>query len=142
MLNTLKIRSLMALKGLDQAALAAKLHISQSSLSRKIRGISDFTCDEVEEMCAALGVDDPKLACEIFYPNCSNNATKFDKEAHPMIALMIFILSGLLVLAYLESPKRDHEASQRACVKACIHRKPKAYRRGYMAMKPPYTYYY
>ncbi|WIE54200.1 helix-turn-helix transcriptional regulator [Curtobacterium sp. MCBD17_003] len=51
------IRGLMAQHGVKQADLAASIGVSQSQLSKMIRGVRPIDLDQLDGMCMALGED-------------------------------------------------------------------------------------
>lgn len=51
------IKAQMAIKGVSQTKLASILSISQSHLSRQLRGQSPFDLDQIFNACNYLGVD-------------------------------------------------------------------------------------
>lgn len=71
MVDILKLRSKMALKGLNQKSLvneinARGLKISENTLSSKMTGASTFDCDLVDVICDILEVEEPAEKAEIF----------------------------------------------------------------------------
>lgn len=52
-----QIRSAMAVRQISGAQLASKTGRSQSYISKRLRGDSSFTANDVEDICEALGVD-------------------------------------------------------------------------------------
>jgi len=51
------IRGLMARHGVKQAEMAESIGVSQSQLSKMIRGVRPIDIDQLDGMCRALGVD-------------------------------------------------------------------------------------
>jgi len=71
MVDILKLRSKMALKGFNQKRLvneinARGLKISENTLSSKMTGASTFDCDLVDVICDILEVEEPAEKAEIF----------------------------------------------------------------------------
>jgi transcriptional regulator with XRE-family HTH domain len=54
-IHTAKIKRLMADRGITQAELAEQLGLTQSSISRRMRGTQPFRTDELERIATALG---------------------------------------------------------------------------------------
>lgn len=63
MVNTNKIRGLMAEHGINQAQIARKLGVSQSTVLRKLK-TGKFGIDEAEILIRELHIEDP---CAIFF---------------------------------------------------------------------------
>ena len=71
MVDVLKLRSRMALKGYNQKRLVAELKergikISENTFSSKMKGRSSFDCDTVDVICDILEVEVPGEKAEIF----------------------------------------------------------------------------
>lgn len=66
MVDTNKLKSRLALVGKTQEQLAKETNMSKNSLNCKINGRAVFNCDEVDSICKALGIEDPKEKAEIF----------------------------------------------------------------------------
>lgn len=71
MVDTLKLRSRMVLKGYSQKSLVAELNargvrISENTFSSKMKRKSSFDCDMVDEICDILEVETPAEKAEIF----------------------------------------------------------------------------
>ena len=63
-MNVNAFKSQLALKGLTLNELAKKIGISRSAMYRKLNGKSEFTRQEIIDIMAAFGADDPT---EIFF---------------------------------------------------------------------------
>lgn len=71
MVDVLKLRSRMALKGYTQRSLVAEMNargvkISENSFSSKMTGRSPFDCDLADVICDILEVDSRAEKAEIF----------------------------------------------------------------------------
>lgn len=71
MVDILKLRSKMALKGFNQKRLvneinARGLKISENTFSSKMNSDSSFDCDLADKICEILEVDEPAEKAEIF----------------------------------------------------------------------------
>ena len=52
-----QVRALMARYGVSQSQMAESVGISQSQLSKMVRGVKPITIDQLDAMCRSLGVD-------------------------------------------------------------------------------------
>lgn len=59
MFNKLKFKATMVEKGKTMSELAKYLKINESTLYRKINGVSEFSRDEIQEICCFLDLDSP-----------------------------------------------------------------------------------
>ena len=71
MVDILKLRSKMVLKGFTQKGLVSEINsrgvkISENTFSAKMNGTSAFDCDLVDVICDILEVDEPAEKAEIF----------------------------------------------------------------------------
>lgn len=71
MVDVLKLRSRMVLKGYSQKALAAEMtargcKISENTLSAKMNNGAKFDCDDADIICEILEVNNPAEKAEIF----------------------------------------------------------------------------
>lgn len=66
MLNTRKLRGVMAEAGVTQRDIAKALGKSENTVSNRIKGISPFDVSEVLIICDLLGITDNSLKAEIF----------------------------------------------------------------------------
>ncbi len=71
MVDILKLRSKMALKGFNQKRLVNEINsrglkISENTFSSKMTGTSTFDCDLVDVICDILEVAEPSEKAEIF----------------------------------------------------------------------------
>ena len=71
MVDTLKLRSRMVLKGYNQKRLVAEMNargvkISENTFSSKMNGRSSFDTDTVDVLCDILDVYEPAEKAEIF----------------------------------------------------------------------------
>ena len=66
MLDKNRFRAAIALAGLTQNELAAKMGISKNTLSNKVTGRNHITLKDVECICNILGVDDEGERAKIF----------------------------------------------------------------------------
>ncbi len=66
MVNTTKIKARIIEVGLTQTAVAAALHIAQSTLNQKINNTRPMTLDEAEELQKILSIPDPEF-CAYFF---------------------------------------------------------------------------
>lgn len=66
MFNKLKFKAAVIEKGKTIADVAEYLGINESTLYRKINGTSEFSRDEIQNICAFLELDSP---LEIFFAN-------------------------------------------------------------------------
>ena len=71
MVDILKLRSKMALKGFNQKRLVNEINsrglkISENTFSSKMTGASAFDCDLVDVICDILEVEEPSEKAEIF----------------------------------------------------------------------------
>ena len=71
MVDVLKLRSWMALKGYSQKSLVAEMNkrgvkTSENTFSSKMNGKSQFDCDDADVICEILEVDNPAEKAEIF----------------------------------------------------------------------------
>lgn len=58
-MNLELMRGYMGMRNMNQRQLAESLGISQNAMSRKMRGVTDFTLREAEKVCVELNIDDP-----------------------------------------------------------------------------------
>ena len=58
-MNLELMRGYMGMRNINQRQLAERLGISQNAMSRKMRGVTDFTLREAEKVCLELHIDDP-----------------------------------------------------------------------------------
>lgn len=58
-MNLELMRGYMGMRNMNQRQLAESLGISQNAMSRKMRGVTDFTLREAEKVCIELNIDDP-----------------------------------------------------------------------------------
>ena len=61
-----RLRKIMLEKGVNQQELALRSGISAPSLSRKLKGISEFRIKEVKSICSVLEITDLREASDIF----------------------------------------------------------------------------
>ena len=71
MVDILKLRSKMVLKGFSQKSLVSEINsrgvkISENTFSSKMNGASSFDCDLVDVICDILEVEEPAEKAEIF----------------------------------------------------------------------------
>ncbi len=71
MVDILKLRSKMVLKGFSQKSLVSEINsrglkISENTFSSKMTGASSFDCDLVDVICDILEVEEPAEKAEIF----------------------------------------------------------------------------
>lgn len=71
MVDILKLRSRMALKGYNQKRLVAEMKargvkISENTFSSKMNGGAKFDCDDADVICDILEVETPAEKAEIF----------------------------------------------------------------------------
>ena len=71
MVDILKLRSKMVLKGFNQKSLVSEINtrgvkISENTFSSKMNGTSTFDCDLVDVICDILEVEEPAEKAEIF----------------------------------------------------------------------------
>ena len=71
MVNVLKLRSQMALKGYNQKMLVDEMNsrgvkISENTLSAKMNGTSKWDCDDADVICDILEVTEPSEKAAIF----------------------------------------------------------------------------
>lgn len=71
MVDILKLRSKIALKGFNQKSLVTEINsrgykISENTFSSKMNGASTFDCDLVDVICDILEVEEPAEKAEIF----------------------------------------------------------------------------
>ena len=71
MVDILKLRSKMVLKGFSQKSLVSEINsrgvkISENTFSSKMKGSSSFDCDLVDVICDILEVEAPAEKAEIF----------------------------------------------------------------------------
>ncbi len=71
MVDILKLRSKMVLKGFNQKSLVTEINsrgvkISENTFSSKMNGTSTFDCDLVDVICDILEVEEPAEKAEIF----------------------------------------------------------------------------
>lgn len=71
MIRTNLLKAKMVENGLTQRSLARDMGISKNTMNLKINGISPFTVDELQKMCALLGLESPEEKCAIFLPKSS-----------------------------------------------------------------------
>ena len=70
MLNAKKLRARMIDAGYNRESLAKALNMSLSTLSSRMQGYSYFNTKEIEAICEALQLRDPKDKLNIFFaPN-------------------------------------------------------------------------
>lgn len=67
MVNTLLLKSIMVAKGHTNKSLSAEIGLSQNSFSAKINNKARTYIDEAEEICEALGINDPDTKLQIFF---------------------------------------------------------------------------
>lgn len=66
MVNSRLLRSKMALAGITQRELAAKMKKAENTISAKINGKSRLYLDEIDEICEALDISSDAEKAEIF----------------------------------------------------------------------------
>ena len=71
MVDILKLRSRMALKGHTQKTLVAEINakgkkMTENTFSSKMNGKSQFDCDDADIICEVLEIDTPEDKAEIF----------------------------------------------------------------------------
>lgn len=66
MINTNLLRGKIAANGYTQEKLASEMNMSKNTLSAKINGRSQFTLDEVLNLCHLLTIEKDREKCEIF----------------------------------------------------------------------------
>ena len=71
MVDVLRLKSHMVLKGYSQGALVAEMNargvkISENTLSSKMTGTSKWYCDDAEVICDILGITDDTEKAKIF----------------------------------------------------------------------------
>ena len=71
MVDILKLRSKMALKGFNQKGLVSEINargvkISENTFSSKMNGTSPWDCDLVDVICDILEVEEPAEKADIF----------------------------------------------------------------------------
>lgn len=75
MVDILKLRSRMALKGYNQKTLVAEINargeksgkkMTENTFSSKMNGKSQFDCDDADIICEVLEIDNPEEKAEIF----------------------------------------------------------------------------
>ena len=71
MVDILKLRSKIVLKGYNQKSLVSEINargvkISENTFSSKMNGTSTFDCDLVDVICDILEVEEPAEKAEIF----------------------------------------------------------------------------
>lgn len=71
MVDVLKLRSKMVLKGYSQKSLVTEINcrglkISENAFSSKMTGASAFDCDLADVICDILELEDPAEKAEIF----------------------------------------------------------------------------
>lgn len=59
MFNKNLFKAAIAAKGTTMRDVAREIHISNTSMSKKVNGKSEFTRKEIQEICDFLEVDDP-----------------------------------------------------------------------------------
>jgi transcriptional regulator with XRE-family HTH domain len=82
-----RIRGLMAQHGVKQAEMAAAIGVSQSQLSKMIRGVRPIDIDQLDGMCLALGTDLYSLIKE-----AEDTLSNLDAEPN---ARLIFVDDGV-----------------------------------------------
>jgi transcriptional regulator with XRE-family HTH domain len=82
-----RIRGLMAQHGVKQAEMAAAIGVSQSQLSKMIRGVRPIDIDQLDGMCLALGTDMYSLVKE-----AEDTLSNLDAEPN---ARLIFVDDGV-----------------------------------------------
>lgn len=66
MLDVKKLKAKMVLADHTQASLAIATGMSKTAVHDKVNGKRPLNCDEVDRICAALGITDPVEKVEIF----------------------------------------------------------------------------
>lgn len=66
MTDTKKLRAKMLEAGYSQTRLAGAVGLCVNTINRKINNRRAFTCDEVDEVCRVLHIDDPAEMAQIF----------------------------------------------------------------------------
>ena len=71
MVDVLKLRSLMVLKGYNQKSLVAEINArgiktTENTFSSKMNGKSKFDCLDADVICEILGIESPAEKAEIF----------------------------------------------------------------------------
>lgn len=72
MVNTKKLKGRIIEAGYTQASLAPLVGMSVNSLNAKINGKAKLYCDEVDALCAVLGIHDTAEKVEIFLSSTSH----------------------------------------------------------------------
>lgn len=60
------LHMVLRLKGFSQKELAAKVGLSERTMSFKIRGKAEFTLEEARRICDFLGISDPAEVVSLF----------------------------------------------------------------------------
>ena len=71
MINERKLKSKMALMGITQKDLAAKMKKAENTISAKLSGKSRLYLDEIDDLCVILEISSTSEKAEIFL-NCSS----------------------------------------------------------------------
>lgn len=66
MINTNKLKGIMAEQGYSQKKLAYDMGMSINSFHSKLTGKSWFDTDQVVKICELLKIDDNNVKCDIF----------------------------------------------------------------------------
>lgn len=66
MVNTDKLRGLLAEKKVTQRELSGMLGLALHTVNSRLNGASDFRLSEVRELCRVLGLKDSKQIVDIF----------------------------------------------------------------------------
>ena len=66
MVNTDKLRGLLAEKRITQRQLCGMLGVGINTVNSRLNGASDFRLSEVRELCRVLGLKDSKQIVDIF----------------------------------------------------------------------------
>lgn len=68
-MNLALLRGYMGANHINQRQLAEALGLSQNAMSRKMRGITEFTLREATQVCITLKIDDP---IAVFMPDAAS----------------------------------------------------------------------
>lgn len=66
MLNAAKLRAKMVESGISQKKLAEKIGLSESTLSSRMTGATQFNADEIIQICEYVGIKACEDKCAIF----------------------------------------------------------------------------
>ena len=67
MIDVNKLKGRIVSAGHSQRSLAKEMGMNKNTLNSKVNGQSSFTVEEVERLCALIGIESATEKCDIFF---------------------------------------------------------------------------